>query len=304
MERPKPGDRRPWRLERCAKYSGAVRLRVSVPVAASITLFPIGTMAQPSQRNANDTIKGRLLERTETPCVDLKPDCRFWAHTGECSRNRRWMSSSCAMSCGECLGPCHDEDDSCEGWADAGECEANERFMIERCPASCHVCPRISGRTLSCDSCLQVQEVLWQLLQPREPKTIGTKRYGPVPLVREVLRRAFAEVCRSLEWKKRSMTALYHMQCERIVSLHYDALVSSWIGILFAQGERVARRDMQINRTVVLQQKFALCATRPPRGFGMCTDRESNYLLLGQPLGDSRDDSNVHPTAMSNPDID
>ena len=97
--------------------------------------------------------------RPPPACADKEADCNYWAHTGECSRNRKWMSRHCALSCGARLGLCADTYDACAGWADAGECEANEPFMLERCPASCDLCPRLSVQARECDACLTMQEV-------------------------------------------------------------------------------------------------------------------------------------------------
>lgn len=109
-------------------------------------------------RHTQATYLGR--QRQPPPaCADKEADCNYWAHTGECSRNRKWMSRHCALSCGACLGLCADTYDACAGWADAGECEANEPFMLERCPASCDLCPRLSVQARECDACLTMQEV-------------------------------------------------------------------------------------------------------------------------------------------------
>ena len=37
-------------------------------------------------------------------CAGKEADCNYWAHTGECSRNWKWMSRHCALSSGACLG--------------------------------------------------------------------------------------------------------------------------------------------------------------------------------------------------------
>ena len=114
----------------------------------------------------NSSLLITALERddamlTITPrCVDASSDCEYWARSGDCETNRRFMVRDCARSCGACTPPpppprtgkrgaapppplpssCKDAHDGCAAWVEAGECLASRAFMRLHCARSCAAC--------------------------------------------------------------------------------------------------------------------------------------------------------------------
>jgi hypothetical protein len=90
----------------------AISHKLSVPLLQPFaflpTLAPLALLA----RCARAHVAARKPPIWETPetqppppaCAGKEADCNYWAHTGECSRNWKWMSRHCALSSGACLG--------------------------------------------------------------------------------------------------------------------------------------------------------------------------------------------------------
>ena len=207
------------------------------------------------------------------------------------------MSKNCALSCGACLGRCEDQDDECAAWANDEECEANQRFMVERCPASCNLCPRLSGSARECDACLTMQEVAWRTLQPRLNKS-GTGMDRGVHINKLPIHMSF--LCAGHEWVSLDASIPYHVWCETEISRHYDKLVGRWRGLLYARASPPSHgephpeplstllpyppSEILVDRRLALRQKRELCASSPPSGMGMCSERDWIVLGVGRPV--------------------
>jgi len=82
-------------------------------------------------------------------CVDRHLKCQFWSKTGECDKNKDWMSKNCAGSCSKScdqivvkVKKCHDEDGDakCKQWKDDGQCDKNTNYMLWKCTKTCGFC--------------------------------------------------------------------------------------------------------------------------------------------------------------------
>jgi len=79
--------------------------------------------------------------------------CEFWAESGECERNPKFMQANCKKRCdkvaalaGAVESPTNDSSlrgrvdtghPSCKVWAERGECEKNPGFMLKTCKNEC-----------------------------------------------------------------------------------------------------------------------------------------------------------------------
>ena len=74
----------------------------------------------------NATADGDGGQAGGRPCANASPehDCAYWATTGECESNAKYMHEACRRSCGQCDGgiKCADESAACGHWAAAGQC--------------------------------------------------------------------------------------------------------------------------------------------------------------------------------------
>ncbi|CAJ0593870.1 unnamed protein product [Cylicocyclus nassatus] len=88
-------------------------------------------------------------------CFNEHECCSHWSRTGECPKNRAYMSEWCKASCLVCqptydlnnatLGNCNsimcfNEDICCPYWAYVGGCITNPDFMLCQCRVSCEQC--------------------------------------------------------------------------------------------------------------------------------------------------------------------
>ncbi|KAK4020421.1 hypothetical protein OUZ56_002401 [Daphnia magna] len=82
------------------------------------------------------------LVSTELPgkCEDSHKYCKIWSETGECTKNKVWMSVSCRKSCKMCGVDCDNFNLHCDSWAKTNECEKNIEYMKLYCPKSCGFC--------------------------------------------------------------------------------------------------------------------------------------------------------------------
>jgi hypothetical protein len=91
---------------------------------------------------------GASFQHAKAECVDKVPQCEPWAASGECMRNKAWMSNNCAVACKVCNPSAEAAEDACVDadvqhcptWASNGECEANKGWMRGHCRLSCHAC--------------------------------------------------------------------------------------------------------------------------------------------------------------------
>ncbi|KAF2361953.1 ShKT domain [Trinorchestia longiramus] len=74
-------------------------------------------------------------------CRDRHLDCAFWAQHGQCEDNERWMAVHCSVACGHCP-TCEDLNPQCSAWAATGECSRNTPYMRVHCPATCKLCEK------------------------------------------------------------------------------------------------------------------------------------------------------------------
>ncbi|EDO40255.1 predicted protein, partial [Nematostella vectensis] len=80
--------------------------------------------------------------------------CASWAAQGECSRNKKFMSTHCQVSCELCsqwstgkstsvilhLAVCEDSNRYCTKWSRAGYCQSIPSYMKHYCAKSCRSC--------------------------------------------------------------------------------------------------------------------------------------------------------------------
>jgi hypothetical protein len=69
--------------------------------------------------------------------------CLFWAFSGECAINPKYMKEHCSKSCKEHDDPnlnngLFDLNEDCAAYAKVGECDVNPRYMREFCKKSCN----------------------------------------------------------------------------------------------------------------------------------------------------------------------
>jgi len=115
----------------------------------------LGGLAGAAARAAGSSVgpQPRAAEQAAEPeaaCADESIACPQWARLGECEKNLKFMSETCALSCGTCgrqvpasqrkKSTCVDDDASCEAWALTGQCVKNSEFMLHKCRKSCGVC--------------------------------------------------------------------------------------------------------------------------------------------------------------------
>uniref|UniRef100_A0A0N5AG37 peroxidase n=1 Tax=Syphacia muris TaxID=451379 RepID=A0A0N5AG37_9BILA len=112
------------------------RATLATTVSTSSNLFKIVNDISKKVSNAN----GKLHD--EENCADYHKMCSFWASTGECTTNAKWMQKHCRASCYLCsdTAVCMDRHRLCLFWSTIGECESNAAWMLARCPRSCQVC--------------------------------------------------------------------------------------------------------------------------------------------------------------------
>ncbi|XP_048586578.1 Golgi-associated plant pathogenesis-related protein 1-like isoform X2 [Nematostella vectensis] len=77
-------------------------------------------------------------------CKDDKVICASWAAQGECSRNKKFMSTHCQVSCELCsqwsTAVCEDSNRYCTKWSRAGYCQSIPSYMKHYCAKSCRSC--------------------------------------------------------------------------------------------------------------------------------------------------------------------
>lgn len=51
---------------------------------------------------STDTVIAEIDAETGKECVDFHENCSFWASSGECEKNPKYMRTNCRKSCDRC----------------------------------------------------------------------------------------------------------------------------------------------------------------------------------------------------------
>ena len=103
-----------------------------------------------------------------------------------------------------------------------------------------------------------------------------------------------SELCNSYEWAALDTSLAYRHACERQLAQHFDQIVTSWREMLFPTATDKKGADKHANnaplhlvydRSLVLEQKWALCATAAPLGMGVCEEPQLSVLNFGAAVG-------------------